>query len=155
HPRLAATGGRARWQGFLIVARGGPYRFDVRLRGRFRLEVAGREVLAGAVCQERPAFLQGPEVRLEAGVHPLAADFTRLPGFAVVALSWSPPFSRREPLPYDAVGHRPAQEDKRLAAEALRERGRFLTEEAGCARCHAPADADRMAAGLGTHQGPD
>jgi mono/diheme cytochrome c family protein len=155
HPRLAGTGGTARWQGFLAVARGGKYRFDVYLRGRFRLEVAGREALAAEVREDRPGRRQGPEVFLEAGNHPLTAEFTRPAGIAVVELSWAAPSFRREPLPSDALGHRPAQEDDRLAAAARHERGRRLAEESGCARCHAPADGDRMAAGLAAHLGPD
>ncbi len=141
HPRLGAGGGTAR--------------FDMRLRGRFRLEVAGREVLAGEVRRERPGPVRGPEVRLEAGVHPLTAEFTRPSGAAAVELFWSSPFFRREPLPGTALGHRAAQEGERLAVDTMIERGRFLAEEAGCARCHTPADGDRMAAGLAAHPGPD
>ncbi len=155
HPRLAGSGGSARWQGFLSVARADKYRFDVRLRGRFRLEVAGQEVLAAEVREDRPARRQGPEVHLEAGEHPLTAEFIRPAGVAVVELSWSSSRFLREPLPSDALGHRAAREDERLAADLLRERGRRLAEEAGCARCHAPADGDRMAAGLVAHPGPD
>jgi mono/diheme cytochrome c family protein len=155
HSRLSGTDGTARWQGLLTVARGGKYRFDVRLRGRFRLEIAGREVLAAEVREDRPARRQGPEVQLEAGDHPLTAEFTRPAGAAVVELSWSAPFFFREPLPSDVLGHRAAQEDERLAADAQRERGRRLAEESGCMRCHAPADGDRMAAGLTAHLGPD
>src|SRR5262249_51244236 len=119
------------------------------------LEVAGQEVLAGEVREDRPASRKGPEIRLEAGIHPLSAEFIRSPGLAVVELSWSSPFFLREPLPPDVIGHRPVQEEDRLASDTLRERGRFLAEEGGCARCHAPADGDLMAAGLAAHAGPD
>jgi mono/diheme cytochrome c family protein len=153
--RLQAGGGTAVWQGYLNVLRGGTYRFSVRLRGRFRLQVGGKEVLAAEVTDARAALKDGPEVRLEAGALPLKAEFTRLPGDARVELSWRPPQVRPEPLPYDVLGHLPKQAPPALALEELAERGRFLAEESNCARCHPPGDRERMTKHLVPHLGPD
>jgi mono/diheme cytochrome c family protein len=154
-PRLRADDGTVVWKGYLNVLRGGAYRFHVRLRGRLLLTVGGKEVLAGVVTTEKPVLREGAEVRLEAGVHPFVAEFTRLPGAARVELFWESPFFRREPLPFDVLGHLRTEGDARLAADALRERGRFLAEEANCMRCHRPADGDHLAEGLSNHLGPD
>src|SRR5262249_21654171 len=86
---------------------------------------------------------------------PLTAEFTRLPGLARVELLWQSSHFRSEPLPYDHIGHLPAQEPSRLAACAEAERGRFLAEEHGCTRCHQPNAEDRLARGLQSRQGPD
>jgi mono/diheme cytochrome c family protein len=155
NPRLDAGGGTAVWRGYVNVLRGGAYHFRVELRGRFRLTVAGKEALAAEAKGARPASKEGPEVELEAGVHPFTAEFTRLPGAARVELRWRSPFFRDEPVPYDALGHLPGEEDARLAADTLAEHGRFLVEEHGCARCHRPAAADRVGKTLASREGPD
>src|SRR5262245_44696456 len=49
HPRLGADGGKARWEGYLNVARAGNYHFNALVRGQFRLSVGGREVVAAEV----------------------------------------------------------------------------------------------------------
>jgi mono/diheme cytochrome c family protein len=153
--RLQGDGGTAVWQGYLNVLRGGKYRFQVRLRGRFRLQIAGQEVLAAEVKDAQAARKEGPEVRLEAGVHPLKAELTRPPGAAVVELLWKPPQVRLEPLPYDILGHLPTQAPAALALEEQAERGRFLAEEANCVRCHQPGGRERMTKHLVPHMGPD
>jgi cbb3-type cytochrome oxidase cytochrome c subunit len=155
HPRLAADGGTARWEGYLNVLRPGPYRFSARLRGKLRVTVGGKEVLAAEEKADTPTLQKGPEVRLEAGVHPLVAEFTRLPGSARVLLMWQAPFFHPEPLPHDEVGHLPARAPARLAADRQLERGRFLAEENSCAGCHRPDGDDRLARGLAVRQGPD
>jgi mono/diheme cytochrome c family protein len=155
HPRLRADGGTVRWDGYINILRQGKYRFSVRLRGQFRLRVAGKEVLAAEVNEATPALQEGPETRLEAGVQPLSAEFDRLPGSGLLELLWQSPSFDREPLPYDVLGHLPAEAPARLAADQLAERGRLLAEERNCTRCHQPAAGDKMAKGLATRQGPD
>jgi mono/diheme cytochrome c family protein len=155
HPRLAADGGTAVWKGHLNVLRAGKYRFQVMLRGTFRLQVAGKEVLAGDVKDAKTALVEGAEVQLEAGVQPFVAEFTRLPGDARVELSWQSPQFRLEALPFDLLGHLPTQTPPGLKTDSILERGRLLAEEANCVRCHKLADGDRMAKGLAGRQGPD
>src|SRR5258708_2642824 len=128
HPRLE-PGGTVRWQGWLNVTRADTYRFRVRLRGQFKLQVGLKEVLTAEVKDEQPALREGAEVRLEAGVLPVVAEFKRLPGTARVDLLWSSKNFREEPLPYDVLGHLPKNLPAVLESDALAEQGRFLAEE--------------------------
>jgi cbb3-type cytochrome oxidase cytochrome c subunit len=155
HPRLAADGGTVHWEGYLNVLRAGNYRFQAVVRGRFRLRLDGKEVLAAEGKDATPATQDSGEIRLEAGTHPLLVDFTRLPGAARLELSWRPPGFAREPLPYDAVGHLPNQVSAKLRNDTLAEHGRLLAEERNCTSCHRPEDGDRMARGLEKRQGAD
>src|SRR5262249_45976543 len=144
HPRLSADRGAIRWQGYLNILRAGNYRFAVTLRGKFLLTIAGKEALAAESHADLPASKQGRDTRLDAGVHPLAAEFTRLPGTARLELFWEAPYFHREPLPYDQLGHLPKQVPAKLVSDKEVERGRFLAEEHSCIRCHQPADAARL-----------
>jgi mono/diheme cytochrome c family protein len=151
HPRLNPDGGTIRWQGYINILRADRYRFSAVLRGKLRVTVVGKEMLAAEVAAETPALKQGPEVRLESGVHALTAEFNRLPGAARVELFWQAPHFHKEPLPHDAVGHLPA----RVPAGLKTDRGRYLAEEHNCTACHLPADKDRLAKTLKGRQGPD
>ncbi|HMC66592.1 MAG TPA: hypothetical protein VKI65_16785 [Gemmataceae bacterium] len=155
HPRLAADGGTIRWDGYLNVLRAGNYRFAVTLRGKFRLVIGGKEVLSAESHADLSASKQGRDIRFDAGVHPLVAEFTRLPGTARLELFWESPYFHSEPLPYDQLGHLPKQVSAKLVSDKEVERGRFLAEEHSCIRCHQPADADRLAKGLAWREGPD
>jgi mono/diheme cytochrome c family protein len=155
HPRLRADGGTVHWQGYVNILRAGPYRFSAVLRGKLRVTVGGKEMLAAEVKADAPALKQGPEVRLEAGVHALTAEFTRFPGAARVELFWQAPHFHREPVSYDAVFHLPAQVPARVKADREVEHGRFLAEEHNCTACHRPGDSDRMAKTLTGRKGPD
>jgi mono/diheme cytochrome c family protein len=155
HPRLAAEGGTVHWEGTLNVLRAGSYRFQAVVRGRFRLALDGKEVLSIEGREAPPVTQESGEVRLEGGAHPLRADFTRLPGTALLEVWWQSPFFHREPIPYDVLGHLPSQVTPRLEADAQAEHGRLLAEERNCTSCHRPEDSDRMAKGLLKRQGPD
>jgi mono/diheme cytochrome c family protein len=155
HPRLAADGGTVRWEGYINILRAGVYRFSARLRGTFRLRVDGKEMLAAEVQDLTPVLKEGPETRLEAGVYPLVADFTRFPGVARLEVMWRARFFATEPLARESLGHLPAKVPARLATDQLSERGRLLAEERNCVRCHQPADQDKMAKGLVWRRGPD
>jgi cbb3-type cytochrome oxidase cytochrome c subunit len=155
HPRLATEGVTARWEGYLNLFRPGAYRFSVQLRGRFRLQVAGKEVLAAEVTDGTPLFKEGPETQLQAGIHPLVAEFSRVPGSAQVELSWHSPFFRTEPIGYEVLGHLPAKVPPRLSVDRELERGRFLVEECACTTCHQSANGDKLAKTLRPRQGPD
>jgi mono/diheme cytochrome c family protein len=155
HPRLAADGGGVRWEGYLNVVRAGDYRFRALVRGQFRLNIAGKDVLAAEVKGEAPALQEGAEVRLEPGWQPLVAEFTRLPGAARLEVFWESKGFRSEPLPHEPLRHLPARAPARLAADAAADQGRFLVEERNCFACHRPDEKDRVAAGLTGRQGPD
>lgn len=155
HPRLSADGGSVRWEGFVNVLRAGNYRFSATLRGKFTLRIGDKEVLAAETKGENASRVEGPETRLAAGIQPLVAEFTRLPGAARVELFWQSPNIHLEPLPFDQLGHLPKQTPERLKTDAQIERGRFLAEEHNCLGCHRPADEDKLAKGLIGRQGPD
>jgi cytochrome c2/mono/diheme cytochrome c family protein len=155
HPRLQAGPGRTTWEGYVNILRRGPYRFLVRIRGQFTLKVAGKEVLTADVSGEQPTLVESAAVQLEAGVHPLVAEFTRLAGLARVELFWEAPHFRREPLPYDHLGHLPDKTPPQLATDRQGERGRFLAEEASCVRCHPSGKDNPIVKGLAFHSGPD
>lgn len=152
HPRLEADGGTVRWEGYVNVFRGGTYRFSAILSGRIRLVVLGKEVLS---AQADDQTVSGPEVKLEAGLHPVVGEFTRTAQPARLELFWQLGQARREPLSYELFHHLPQRFEKELTAQRLIERGRLLVEEHGCATCHKPAAGDRMAKGLHVRRGPD
>ena len=154
HPRLRSDGGTVVWKGWLNVIRSGEYHFQANLRGKFRMSIGGKEVLSGDVQDEKAQLKEGVNLRLDAGVVPLVAEFTRPLGEARVEVFWKGPGFRLEPLPFDVLGHLPGEETP-LDHDARLEQGRFLAEEYACVRCHKPATADRISAGLASRQGPD
>lgn len=155
HPRLRGDGGMVVWQGRLNVVQAGAYRFAVRLSGRIRIRVGGKEVLTAESIGGKVGLKEGKTVSLELGPQPLIVEFTQPRGVARVELLWEGPEFRREPLLPDSLGHLPADEGNALAKDAQLERGRYLAEEANCIRCHRAEDDDRMARDLVSHQGPD
>ncbi len=156
HPRLPADALTISWKGHLNILRNGSYRFAVQLRGAFHLKIANKEVLKARSDAKVPGLIEGVEVQLEAGVHPIVAEFEKLAGgVARIELLWQGPDFRREPLPYHLVGHLAAATPKPLASDEQMEQGRFLFEEASCARCHRPDDQDRLTSGLQSRQAPD
>jgi cytochrome c551/c552/cytochrome c553 len=155
HPRLRPDGGTVVWKGYINVIRSGAYHFQANLRGKFRMTVGGKEVLSGDVPDEKPRLKEGADLRFDAGVVPLVAEYTRPVGVARVEVFWQGPGFRLEPLPFDVLGRLPAQATPQLEHDARLEQGRFLAEQYACVRCHRPAATDRMAAGLTNTQGPD
>jgi cbb3-type cytochrome oxidase cytochrome c subunit len=155
HPRLRPDGGTVVWKGYLNVIRSGNYHFQANLRGKFRMTVGGKEVLTGDIQDEKPQLKEGAGLRLEAGVVPLVAEYTRPSGAARVEVFWQGPGFRLEPLSFEVLGHLPAQAPPQLEHDARLEQGRFLAEEYACVRCHRAATSNRMAAGLTNRQGPD
>ena len=136
HPRLDGKSEAVTWQGYLNVVRGGNYRFRVRLLGEFKLTIAGKEVLKLKAADEKPALTDGVEVRLEPGVQPLVAEFTRTAPAAQFELLWQSPQFRAEPLHQDFLGHTTAQETAAFKTSVRADEGRFLMEEMNCLKCH-------------------
>jgi cbb3-type cytochrome oxidase cytochrome c subunit len=155
HPRLRGESGGVRWEGGLKVLRRGTYRFSVRLRGRFRLEVAGKQVLDAEVKDERPTLRESGDVELPTGTHRLVAEFTRRSGRALVELMWASPHFRREPIPYDCLECDPLRAPAQWTEDARAERGRVLAEEHGCVRCHLSTIDNPIAGGMAARSGPD
>ena len=69
HPSLQADGGKVVWNGYLNVLRSGNYHFQANLRGKFRMTLDGKEVLAGDAAGDQPELKEGTELRLDSGVH--------------------------------------------------------------------------------------
>jgi cbb3-type cytochrome oxidase cytochrome c subunit len=150
HPRLNDRG-EARWQGLLQVPRTANYRFSALLRGKVRIHVGGKEALAAEAREMLTA--KGPEVHLKAGPVPILVEFTRFPGDARLQVSWEAPFLYQEPLSVPALVHDGSKLPAQLKHDQLLDRGRFLAEEYGCARCHQPAS--KLGERLQHHLGPD
>src|SRR5262249_1131567 len=125
HPRLSAGAGTARWEGHINLTQADSYRFRVHLRGAFKLKIGAKQVLNAESKGDGPALLSGQEVRLEAGVLPIVAELVRPAGAARVEVLWSSKQFREEPLPFDVLGHLPAQAPERLQTDSLAEEGRF------------------------------
>jgi mono/diheme cytochrome c family protein len=155
HPRLSPEGSTTRWQGYINIVQAGSYRFRVHLRGRVRILLGAREILAAEVKEDKPAFKETEEVRLEAGAVQLTVEFTRFPGIGLIELLWESRHFRQEPLPFDLVGHLPEKLPARLKTDSLAEQGRYLVEEHACMRCHQPDANNKIAKGLQPRQGPD
>jgi mono/diheme cytochrome c family protein len=155
HVRLASAAGSARWEGYLRVLRAGDYRFSANLRGKLTVTVGANKVLAAEVSGPDAAAKDGPDTRLEAGIHPFVAEFDRMPGAARVELFWQSPFFRKEPLPFSHLGHLPDKAPAQLARDRSIDQGRLLAEERNCVACHQPADNDRAAKNLANRLGPD
>ncbi|HEV3204440.1 MAG TPA: hypothetical protein VGY77_08660, partial [Gemmataceae bacterium] len=155
HPRLAAGGGKYRWEGYLYLIRPGAYRFRAQLQGKFQLRIDGREVFAAEVKDSVPVLKESPEIKFESGVHSLKAEFTRLAGPARLELFWKSSFFGWEPMGHEPLGHLPKKVPTGLSVDQSIERGRFLAEEFNCAKCHQPKDKDNLARGLQFRPGPD
>lgn len=154
HPQLAPAGGggTVTWIGYVNITRAGNYRFHVLVRGLFKLMI-DKDRVQTAVTGDTPAVKELTAMRLEAGVHSFVAYYDWNDGPARAELMWEGPQFRREPLPFDVLGHLP-EETERFKSDALAERGRYLAEEFACFRCHSPGD-NKVAKGLTSRMGPD
>lgn len=155
HPRLHPRG-TTRWEGYVNVFRPGIYRLSATLDGQVRVRLQGKEVLqAKRLAAEPQGAVVGEEVRLEAGIHPVEAEYTRLGAAARLELFWQFQQQRREPLGYELFFHLPEKHREPLETHRQRERGRSLVEEHGCATCHQPDEGNRLAKGFQSRRGPD
>lgn len=152
HPRLAASGGKYQWTGYLNLLRGGKYRFAAHLQGVVTVKV-GQALVFEAKAKET-ALKEGEEIDLAAGVQPLTVEYQRPSGAARLELLWQGPGFRREPLPPEFVFHLPAKGNNPLAAQAREDRGRYLFEEHSCIKCHS-GEGNKVAETLGHRAGPD
>jgi mono/diheme cytochrome c family protein len=161
HPRLSGDRGQLRWDGYLNVLRAGEYRFSTWLRGRLRLTIDDKPVLTaeeiGATATLKSA---AQPLRLEAGVHRIAATFERMPGLGRVQILWQSQTMSQAPLAADLLFHAPrwldaGQPFATVRASQKADHGRYLAEEFHCLACHKPADNDKLAKGLNGRSGPD
>jgi mono/diheme cytochrome c family protein/glucose/arabinose dehydrogenase len=146
-PRLDESEFRATWQGHLLVATSGDYRFFVFGSGEIELKIAGRIAVARQTL--RKGWQASAPLRLTPDNHPLALSFRRTDKDAHLMVLWSGPDFGLEPIPPRALFHpreKPAGSDF--------ERGRLLARVLRCGRCHGdeqppPAPAlDRLSGNL-------
>jgi len=149
-PDARLTGGefRATWQGNLLAAPRGDYRFFVFGCGEIELKIAGRAVIdRQTVCN---GWASSQAVSLTADYHTLELSFRRTEKDARLMLLWSGPDFGLEPVPRRFLFH-PRQ---KVVARDF-ERGRLLARVLRCGRCHgeekppAPAPAlDRLSGNI-------
>jgi mono/diheme cytochrome c family protein len=131
-PRLTAGEFRVCWQGNLLTASRGDYRFFIFGCGEVELKIAGRAVLARQSVPN--GWVSSPAVSLTADFHSLELSFRRTQKDARLMLLWSGPDFGVEPVPARYLYH-PRQ--KSLPREF--ERGRLLARVLRCGRCHGEA----------------
>lgn len=132
-PRVPADGFTARWSGLLLIQAPGTYHFFPGTDGTSTLQIAVREVAAGAPVELKPGFTR------------IALEYRHGQGQAAVAVGWDGPAFAREPLPARLLFH-----DRQGAPREDRfEYGRRAADRYGCANCHSLLDLPRR-----PHLGP-
>ncbi|MBW8883383.1 MAG: c-type cytochrome, partial [Planctomycetia bacterium] len=122
------------------------------VQGEVTVTLAGKTVISGRA--EQPKWLSSQPLELEFDYHPLEISFRRNQAKGQLALFWSGPDFRLEPLQERALVH---ERDKTPSIEF--ERGRQLAAALRCAACHmdtasavVPAPAlDRLSGNVHEH----
>lgn len=130
---------RAVWSGAIHAELRGTFRFRAHLRGAFKVEINGTNVLDVAEAGGASALTQ--PVRLNKGSNGFRAEF-RSPadGNAFVRLSWTDRGTNTSPIPSAAFS--PAANQSLEQSTRLR-LGRELFLEHRCIRCHADVELAR------------
>jgi len=128
-PRLAAGKFTAQWRGRLWARGAGSYTLACYVQGEVTVTLAGKTVISGRA--EQPKWLSSQPLELEFDYHPLEISFRRTQAKGQLALFWSGPDFRLEPLQERALVH---ERDKTPSIEF--ERGRQLAAVLRCAACH-------------------
>jgi mono/diheme cytochrome c family protein len=140
-PRLETGAFRATWQGRILVAPRGAYRFFAFGTGEIELKIAGRVVLARQTVQA--GWLASEPVELSGDYHPLELSFRRTGSDAQLMLLWSGPDFGLEPIPPRSLFH-----PRETKIEGDFERGRLLAQVLRCGRCHGDEPAPPAAPAL-------
>ena len=128
-PRLTPGEFRTTWQGNLLTAPRGNYRFFVFGSGEVELKIGGRVVVPRQVV--RNGWLASQSLTLSAEYHPLHVSFRRTEKDARLMLLWSGPDFAMEPIPSRFLYH-----PREKPVERDFERGRLLARVLRCGRCH-------------------
>src|SRR5436190_4359033 len=134
-PRLPTGELKAAWRGRLWARSAGTHRLSCFTQGDVEIKLAGKTVISGRTDQ--PQWLTSPPLDLEFDYHPLEITFRRTQPRGQLALFWSGPDFRLEPVPERALVH---EREQHPATDF--ERGRQLAAALRCAACH----VDRAAA---------
>jgi mono/diheme cytochrome c family protein len=127
--RLPAGEFTAAWRGRLWTQTRGTYRLACYVQGQAELKLAGQAVLSGKADQ--PGWIFSQPLELEFGRHELEITFQKTQPRGQLALYWSGPDFRLEPVPERFLMH-----DKDQSASADFERGRQLAAALRCTACH-------------------
>lgn len=131
-PFLTSGAFTAEFTGELEIDARDRFTFTFAGAGKLVVEIGGKEVLRAESAL--PGQVSGSAVRLNRGRLPLVARYESPPdGDAQLRLLWQSPAFGPEPLPPAKLWHTSTPE--LAAADELR-RGRELTIELACARCH-------------------
>jgi mono/diheme cytochrome c family protein len=134
--RLTSGKFSATWTGRLWVQTPGEHRLAVYVGGgKATLRLAGREILAGQSAE--PGWIVSPPIGLEFDRHPLEISFEQTGPQARLALYWSGPGFRLEPVPERFLMH-----DRERTLPAEFERGRRLATALRCGACHGSDSVD-------------
>ncbi len=133
-PRLPAGDFTAEWRGRLWARGAGSYTFACYVQGDITVKLGGKAIISGRAQQ--PQWLASQPLDLDFDYHPLEITFRRTQSKGQLALFWSGPDFRLEPIPERALMH---EREKSLSIEF--ERGRQLATALRCAACHADSAA--------------
>jgi mono/diheme cytochrome c family protein/cytochrome c553 len=138
-PRLPAGNFSASWRGRLWARGAGSYRLLCYAHGEVEIKLAGKTVVSGKA--EQPQWLTSQPLNLEFDYHPVEIAFRKTGAAAQLALFWSGPDFRLEPIPARALLH-----DRTQSPSASFERGRQLAAALRCAACHRDSAASVLPA---------
>jgi mono/diheme cytochrome c family protein len=128
-PRLPAGDFSAEWRGRLWARGAGSYTLACYVQGEVTIKLAGNTVISGRA--EQPRWMTSEPVGLEFDYHPLEISFRRTQAKGQLALFWSGPDFRLEPVPERSLVH---EQEKSPSIDF--ERGRQLAAALRCAACH-------------------
>ncbi len=130
--RLSASRFRATWTGRLFTMVRGEYRLYVYAApGRLRVSLLGQVLFDGDLAAEGWADCR--PIELSYGYHPLEVHYAPSAPQSRIALYWSGPQFRLEPVAARYLFHDPPQENLRAF-----EQGQRLVHALRCAACHGP-----------------
>jgi mono/diheme cytochrome c family protein len=149
-PRLPACEFSATWRGRLSTKGTGSYRLQCFVQGEIALKLAGKTVVSGQANE--PQWLVSQPLELDFDYHLLEITYRLTQARGQLALFWSGPDFRLEPVPERALWH-----EREQSPPAAFERGRQLAAALRCGACHkeaatmiTPAPAlDRLTGNIG------
>ncbi|MCR9245203.1 MAG: c-type cytochrome [bacterium] len=125
---------RATYRAIVTLPSRDRYRFRIAGRGKVKLTINGKEVLAGALRERQPLETK-KKVRLKKGGNDLELEFESSAfGDGQFRLYWAPPECGFEPIAPELLSW--AADDAELVAGERRQLGQELFLARRCARCH-------------------
>src|SRR5205823_7025153 len=102
-PRLPAGEFTADWRGRLWARGAGNYTIACYVQGNVTVKLAGKTVISGRA--EQPRWISSQPLKLEFDYYPLEISYRRTHAKGQLALFWSGPDFRLEPVPERALVH--------------------------------------------------